>query len=222
MKTQSAKGYSKAFTLTELLVIIGVLTLLSLMIPAATSAAKRKAQRINCVNNLHEITTAFRVWGGDHGDKYPMQMVLTNSETMKLVADGHAYVLWQMMSNVLSTPKVLVCPADTECFPTTNFAAGFSDSNINYFLGLDATENFPNMILNGDDNLAINGVRVKPGILNLPATGSLAWTKARHVGDGNVSMADGSVQQLTTSGLNAAVINATNGTGLTTFRLVIP
>jgi prepilin-type processing-associated H-X9-DG protein len=145
-----------------------------------------------------------------------MQFALTNNETMKLIGSGNAYVLWQTMSNELSTPKVLLCPEDTERTNATNFDIGFSDANISYFFSLEAADTYPQMILDGDDNLAVNGVRVKPGILNLPTTNSLAWTKERHHGNGNIGMADGSVQQTTSESLNSAVIAAT------TFRLVIP
>ena len=78
------------------------------------------------------------------------------------------------------------------------------------------------MILDGDDNLAVNGVRVKPGILNLPITNSLAWTKERHHGVGNIGMADGSVQQTTGNTLNSAVVNATNGAPVSSYGWVIP
>ena len=78
------------------------------------------------------------------------------------------------------------------------------------------------LAMDGDDNLAVNGVQVKPGVLYLPTTDSLAWTDKRHRRVGNIGMADGSIQQVTSNGLNAAVINATNGTPFTTYRLVIP
>jgi prepilin-type processing-associated H-X9-DG protein len=104
----------------------------------------------------------------------------------------------------------------------SNFVTGFSDANISYFFSLDAADMYSQMILDGDDNLAVNGVRVKPGILNLPTTDSLAWTKERHGGVGNIGMADGSVQMTVPTTLNAAVINATNGAPVTTYRWVIP
>lgn len=171
---------------------------------------------------MHQISIAFKTWEGDNGDKYPMQFALTNSETMKLIGSGSAYVLWQTMSNELSTPKVLHCPEDTERTGATYFTSGFSDDNISYFLCLEAADMFPQMILDGDDNLAVNGVRVKPGILNLPTTNSLTWTKERHRGVGNIGMADGSVQQTTVNTLNSAVVNATNGVPIMTYRWVIP
>ena len=223
MKTRPATHQTKAFTRVELYVVIGMIAVLAaaLLLPAL-AAAKRKTSRLDCVNNLHEIGTAFKVWEGDNGEKYPMHFALTNSETMRLIGSGNAYVLWQTMSNELSTPKVLHCPADTNGIAATNFVIGFSDENISYFFSLEASDAYPQMILDGDDNLAVKGVRVKPGILNLPTTNSLTWTKERHCHVGNISMVDGSVQQTTIGSLNSAVIAATNGAPVTTYGWVIP
>jgi len=210
-------------TLIEVLVIIAVVAVLVvLLLVPALNVAKRKAERIQCVNNLMQINVALKVWEGDNGDKYPMQFALTNSETMKLTGSSNAYVFWQTVSNQLSTPFMLHCPADTNSFPATNFAVGFSDANISYFFSLDTADTYPQMILDGDDNLAVNGVRVKPGIFNLPATHSLAWTEERHGRVGNIGMADGSVQQTIGNTLNSAVVNATNGAPVATYRWVIP
>ena len=216
MKTQPATHQIKAFTRTELFVVIGVVAVLLVVILPALYSPDGRIHRSNCVNNLHQIGLAFRVWEGDNGDKYPMQIALTNSETIKLISSGNAYVLWQTMSNELSTPKILHCDGDKQKTNAISFTQGFSDANISYFFSLEADDTYPQIILDGDDNLAVNGVRVKPGILNLPTTNSLTWTKERHHGNGNIGMADGSVQQTTSESLNSAVIAAT------TFRLVIP
>jgi len=209
-------------TLNEVLLIITLIVLLAALLLPALAAAKHKHARTGCVSCLHQINLAFKTWEGDNGDKFPMQFAVTNSETMKLIGSGSAWVLWQTMSNELSTPKFLRCPADTGRVAATNFDIGFSDANISYFFSLEAADTYPQMILDGDDNLAANGVRVKPGILNLPTTNSLTWTKERHRGAGNIGMADGSVQQTTGNTLNSAVVNATNGAPVATYRWVIP
>jgi prepilin-type processing-associated H-X9-DG protein len=101
-------------------------------------------------------------------------------------------------------------------------AFGSAGMTRRYFFSLDAFESYPQMILDSDDNLAVDGVRVKPGILSL-GTNNIAWTKERHRG-GNIGLADGSVQQATTAGLNSAVVSSTSG-GLTNSapnRWVIP
>ena len=63
---------NKAFTLIELLVVIAIIAILAALLLPALAAAKRKAQRINCVSNLKQVGIAFRLWEGDNGDRYPM------------------------------------------------------------------------------------------------------------------------------------------------------
>ena len=224
MTTRCATNRTRGFTRIELLVVIGVLALVAALLLPALAAAKRKSSRIGCVSILKQTGIAFRLWEGDNGDKYPMQIVRTNSETMKLLGNGNAYLLWQTKSNELSTPKILHCPDDKQGTETVSFSQGFSDANISYFFSLDAVESCPQMILDGDDNLAVDGVRVKPGILNLWTNNSIAWTKERHRGSGNIGMADGSVQQTTSAGLNRAIADSTNGvpTNAIPPRWVIP
>ena len=226
MKLQIAASPTKAFNRTELFVVIGVVVVLIGMLGAVlvpgSSLLKSKVKAIKCVQNVSYIWAAFSVWGGNNDDKFPMQFALTNSETMKLISSGSAYVLWQIMSNEFASPRDLHCPADAEHVPATNFTTGFRDVNISYFFNLDAIDAHPQTILSGDDNLVVNDVRVKPGILNLLAKGPLSWTKERHRGIGIMGMADGSVLQTTPTKLNAAVINATNRTPGTTYRWVIP
>ncbi len=224
MNAHRTRHRALGFNLIELLVIICVVALLAAVLLAALAATKRKSARIGCVSDLKQVGIAFRLWEGDNGDQYPMQVILTNSETMKLVTNGNAYLLWQTMSNELSTPKVLHCPNDKRRKAATSFSEGFSDANISYFFSLDAAETYPQMILNGDDNLAVDGLPVKPGILNLRTTSAIAWTKERHGGVGNIGMADGSAQQVTIAGLNSAIVNSTNGfpTNAIPPRWVIP
>jgi prepilin-type N-terminal cleavage/methylation domain-containing protein/prepilin-type processing-associated H-X9-DG protein len=215
MKTRRTKKQARGMTLIEVLVVIFVIAVIAAMFLPALAAAKRKHARIGCVNKLKEIGLSFKIWEGDNDDKYPMQFAITNADTMKSIASGNAYVFWQTMSNELATPRILFCPDDTEhTEPTNNFSTGFSDANISYFFNLDGNGTDPQMILIGDDNLLVNGTRVQPGILNLSANNSVAWTKERHNGAGNIGLADGSVQQVTSDGFKSALI--------TTNRLVIP
>jgi hypothetical protein len=204
-------------TLIEVMVVIFVTALLAAMFLPALAAAKRRSG-INCTNNLKQIGLAFRIWEGDNGDKYPMQLALTNSDAMKLIGGGNAYFLCQSISNELGTPKILICPEDKNHIAATNFVIGFSDANISYFFGLDVTPSEPQMILAGDDNFTVGGVPVQPGILNLQTNNLVAWTKERHHGAGNIGLADGSVQQTTSIGLSSALVSS----GTATNRLVIP
>jgi prepilin-type N-terminal cleavage/methylation domain-containing protein/prepilin-type processing-associated H-X9-DG protein len=213
MRPHLAKQRTGAFTLIELLVVIAVFVIFFGLIDwGVPPSQKRKAQRIACVSNLKEIGMAFRLWEGDHNDKYPMAVSATNGGAMEWVKPGKAHVLWQTVSNQLISPKVLWCPADTKATPATNFSTGFSDANLSYFVDLDAVETYPQMILDGDDNLLVDGKPVQPGILNLRTGTTIAWTKDRHHGAGNIGMADGSAQQVTSEGFQQATKEALSST----------
>jgi prepilin-type N-terminal cleavage/methylation domain-containing protein len=220
MKTQRTTGGVKGFTLIELLVVICVVAVVIALILPMLAAAKRGGGPNHCVNYLKQIGLSFRIWEGDNGGKYPMQVSVTNGGAMELAVAGNVSAIFRVMSNELSTPKVLVCPQDTKRTAATDFAGGLGGANISYFVGLDAEDKYPQMILSGDDNLEVSGVRVRPGILNLSSNMSLGWTKERigkFHGLGNIGLADGAVQTVNLN-LQPLLVN----TGTATNHLVIP
>ncbi|MGA2786767.1 MAG: hypothetical protein ABSF60_04500 [Verrucomicrobiota bacterium] len=217
----------------EVVVIIALIAFLAAMLFSAFSNHHPvRAQQISCVNNLKQIGLAFRVWEGDHGDKYPMAVSATNGGAMELVATGNVAACFQVMSNELSTPKILICPEDAaHRVWATNFATGFNDSHISYFVGLVANDSKPQMLLSGDDNFAISGVPAKSGLLELSTNAPIAWNHPRHTSYkshfwtpanyksvGYIGFADGSVQEATAHGLRDLL----QQTGVATNRLVIP
>ena len=54
-----------------LFAVVAILAVLGAMLLPALSSAKRKAQRINSVNNLKEVGLAARIFAGDNGDRLP-------------------------------------------------------------------------------------------------------------------------------------------------------
>ena len=246
-----------AFTLIELLVVIAIIAILAAMLLPALAAAKRKAQRINCVNNLKEVGLAFRVWEGDNGDQYPMAVSTANGGAQSMVvsannaaaSQGSGFIYaFMVMSNELSTPKILLCTSDANhTTAATNFApqmtacmtinsstitvgnAGLLQSFVSYFLCGDTSEAYPQMILTGDRNIgqanpatqsgaAATGIHGTNALSYVAVNGSTAltplWAWSQndlHQKVGNLGIADGSVQQVTCSGLQTSLQNATNG-----------
>tara|TARA_B110000438_G_scaffold289555_1_gene324243 strand:+ start:160 stop:1623 length:1464 start_codon:yes stop_codon:yes gene_type:complete len=69
------RNYSQAgFTLTELLVTIGIIGIIAGLILTAIARAKHKANRITCLNNLSQIGKALIGFGHDHEDRMPWQL----------------------------------------------------------------------------------------------------------------------------------------------------
>ncbi len=209
-----AAGRKRGLTLVEVLVIIMVITILAgTFVPAATKR-KQRALRIQCVNNLKECGIAFRVWSGDQTPDFPMQHSVTKGGTMEFSSGPNAFRHFQVMSNELTTPKVLFCPADSERNPATTFDLKAlpgeipftSNSNLSYFVGLDAEESDPQRLLTGDRNIT-NGTPLKDGVLELAPNHSPGWTDEIHRKMGNVALADGSVQVISSMGLPTALSN---------------
>jgi competence protein ComGC len=225
MKPGFSNQRNRALTKIEVVVIVAVLAILAALFLPALAAAKKKKNRMSCVSNLKQVGIAFRLWEGDNGDKYPMAVSVTNGGAMELMATGNVAACFQVMSNELSTPKILLCPEDTHRAYATNFSTGFSGANISYFINADAVETYPQMILDGDNNLLVDGKPVQPGILNLWTNTTIAWTKDRHHGVGNIGMADGSAMQVTSEGFqraNREALNSALTPGSATNRLLIP
>lgn len=175
------------------------------------------AQRINCVNNLKQIGLGFRTFALDNQDCYPMQTPVTNGGTLELAAFGPAYLHFQVMSNELTTPKLLACPEDKKRTAATNWVTDLFNGRISYFVGLAANVTNSQMFLTGDRNVT-NGQAANRRFVDLTTNRAAGWTADLHKLQGNVGLADGSVQQMTSSRLRAAIA----ATGDATNRLAMP
>lgn len=130
--------HSAAFTLIELLVVIAIIAILAAMLLPALSAAKEKAQRMQCVNNNKQLGVATHMYVTDSTrDKMPFPnwnppwvpgwlYAPTNGAIPNLFSAPYwenqqlAYqggMLWQYLKNT----KIYRCPLDNTNTP--NFRA---------------------------------------------------------------------------------------------------
>jgi len=221
MKLRIEKQRLRAMTALEVLVVVVcVLVLIAMLLPILASS-RRRASRINCVSNLKQVNLSLRIWAGDNNNQYPMSVSITNGGGMEAINAGNPDRCFQVISNEICTTMIFVCPCD----PDRTFATNFDElngSHISYFLSVDARETYPQMILDGDDNFAVNGKPVNSGILDLSSNPGIAWSGNRHRYVGNIGLADGSVEQQSLTGLQNTIQYSTNGTPFPTCRIAIP
>ena len=206
------------FTLVEILVVMAILFLLAAaLLPGMARPHPRYPLRTRCVSNLRQIGLSFRLYANDHGDRFPFAVSNQFGGTLEFTNSPQVIRHFESMSNEMVTPKILVCPSDPGRKKATDFYSPLANRNLSYFVGLDAREDNPQLILSGDRN--ITGGTLSNGFLRLlPTNAAAGWTTELHNNAGNVGMADGSVQQVTAAQLR----NQLQAQDLPVIRLAVP
>src|SRR6266446_1856514 len=157
MLMKNLRKQTRAFTLIELLVVIAIIAILAAMLLPALARAKARAQRINCTNNLKQVGLAFRTWALDNSDQYPMRVPAAQGGASESIGNRDVpgnvtqhrgvNMMFGVMSNELSTPKILVCPSEYDnrgaastysySVPSgqANATPYTNDLNVSYFVG---------------------------------------------------------------------------------------
>ena len=201
MKPGFQRAGRLAFTLIELLVVIAIILVIAGLLLPALGRAGGKGRQIACLSNLKQVGAGFHLFANDHGDRFPMQVSTKEGGSLEYnrlasKASGlfaFTFRNFQVLSNELSTPHLLVCRADRR--PAASNFARLTDREVSYFAGLQASPAQPNSVLSGDGNLT-DAAAAKSTSALAPGEINLGWTRALHDQRGNVLFADGHVELL--------------------------
>src|SRR4026208_2458580 len=106
-----------AFTLIELLVVIAIIAILAAMLLPALTRAKCKALGISCMNNTKQLTIAWIVYTGDHGDQLAAGGMVAGGMDWFATPDNTNSALLQdanqsPLASYAKSAEVWHCPAD--------------------------------------------------------------------------------------------------------------
>jgi hypothetical protein len=207
MKTLPKGDGRYGFVAREILIITLCLFLLVLFVfvPHYISV-QHKAKRVQCAENLKKIGFGVIVWANDNERAKPPFYVSTNEGgTLEYGKTGEIYRHFQAISKEIKEPKYLVCPADAERRPTSDFAAAMHNSNISYFVNLEDETKYCGPNCDGLTTVIAGNRNITGGILTnhsmlINSNSPIQWTSALHNKLGNVVRISGAVETWGTNG----------------------
>ncbi len=168
-----------AFTLVEMLVVIGVIAILAALLLPVVSQSKELGRSTACLSNLRQIGISLQLYVQDNNNKLPVMydaLFATNAAS----TTNHA-TIDLVLSNYLGSPKILHCPSD----------------NKNVYEQTGSSYSW-NVLLNGQDaeHLSVMGMDFDPH--NIPVVfDKEGFHRARGRGkEVNYLYADGHIQNL--------------------------
>lgn len=204
-----------AFTRTEALGLVAMLSLLIAIVLPALAHDRTRASRIACANNLRQISMGFQLWANDHDELPPWEIAPANGGTMLHTLGANAWLHFSWISNELRTARVLLCPSDTGKLADdfTLGPAGYLNANnrnqsTSYFLS-HAFSGGQSVVFIGDRNLqtpaGFTSCSRFPQVAAVNINNFPGWDSNLHNQSGNVARFDGRVHQYSNNELRDAL-----------------
>lgn len=203
-----------AFTRIELVVVVAICAVIFFILLGALRLPRDVSSRLTCSLNLKQLAFAAQMFEKEHAG-YPWMVSTNQGGTQELAPLGEeVFRHCQVFSNDIYVTLGLICPQDSRRAATG--WANLANTNVSYFIGLDARTNQPTTILAGDRNIS----SASSVIFLTGPSGPPHWVKSvgLHGDKGHLAFGDGHVEELSSDGL----ANAVQKTGVVTNHFAVP
>ena len=137
-------AHRSGFTLIELLVVIVIIAMLAALLLPTLSAARERARRTTCINNLRQFSMAYEMYAEDYYERFPDQL-----ESLYKTPSDCIY------SKYIKTAKIFWCPSSVN--RNNHFSGSITSDNdaknsYSFVFGLTTSNICPNPVPVVSDN----------------------------------------------------------------------